>query len=384
MNSKYTIFGLVLLFSLVAFALGHDRTAGAGETQPPLPTGHPKPMGNHVQFSVGNRNVKALLLDGEEAWIGTSSGLVRYNADTSSHRMYTNKSGLLSNGVFYVGKVGGEIWVGTYGGGLSVLNPETGKWRNYNIPQGMADAFVYDVLETSTGDIWIATWSGANLIKGGEIDRIENWLLYTVENTGGGLPNDWVYGMAEGRDGTIWLATEGGLARFVDGQWTNWQHEDGLGAPYDLVKADMPFRNDPGEVSGHHARQKQEQGLEDVAVAYNPNYIVSLEVDDDGNVWAGTWGGGLSRFDGKTWTTFTVRDGLPGNHIFSLGRDRDGMLWVGTSRGLAAFDGDLIVTYSVRDGLVSDTVFSIAAAEDGNMWVGTFGGATWFPHGLSR
>jgi hypothetical protein len=76
-------------------------------------------------------------------------------------------------------------------------------------------------------------------------------------------------------------------------------------------------------------------GLQKVDVAYNPNYIVSLAVDSQGVVWAGTWGGGLSRFDGKTWTQYTVAEGLPGNHVFMLHIDPKGVMWIGTNNGLA-------------------------------------------------
>ena len=377
---------LLMPLTGVPTANGADQIA-----QTPPSAGHqgmlfgaPQNMNQQVQFSVGPRNVKALLIDGENVWIGTSSGLIRYNVHNSDHTVYDNKSGLLSNGIFYVGKIKGEVWVGTYGGGLSIFDPRKETWRTYNIPHGMADAFIYDALESSNGDIWLATWSGANRIVGGDMDNIESWLLYTVENTDGGLPNDWVYGLSEGRDGIIWFATEGGLARFDHGTWANWQHADGLGAPYETVEDALPYKSDPGSVSGHHARQKVEQGLEDVAVAYNPNYIVALEVDGEGNVWAGTWGGGLSRFDGKDWQTYTVADGLPGNHVFSLGQDAQGNLWIGTSRGLARYDGQGFENYYVSDGLVSDTVFSIATEGSNNMWVGTYGGTTWFPSGLTR
>lgn len=339
---------------------------------------------NFVQFQIGQRNVKSVLVDGDVAWIGTSGGLVRYVPERKEHRIYDNRSGLLSNGVFYVGRMGDEIWAGTYGGGLSVLRPESGQWRNYNIPHGLADAFVYDALRTRDGDVWIATWSGANRILDGKLDQVESWRLYTVENTQGGLPNDWVYGLAEGKDGEIWLATEGGLARFADGAWTNWSHEDGLGAAYEAVAGDIQFQNDPGEFSAHHARQKQEQGLGDITVAYNPNYIVSLAVDEAGVVWAGTWGAGLSRFDGRTWRTYTHDQGLPSNHVFAIEIDADGDLLVGTSRGLARFDGETFTAFGRKDGLFSDTVFAIGVGRDSSLWVGSFGGVAWFPDGLNR
>ncbi|MDX1594503.1 MAG: two-component regulator propeller domain-containing protein, partial [Gammaproteobacteria bacterium] len=276
---------------------------------PPIPSAAPAAESaatadnrKFTHFQVGNRNVKAMLADDGVVWVGTSGGVVRYDLATDTHRLFDNRGGLLSNGIFWIGKIDGRISVGTYGGGLSIYDEARDLWDHYNIQHGLADAFVYGVLEASNGDVWIATWSGANRIRGGALDDRSKWDTYTVANTDGGLPNDWVYGVAEGEDGVIWLATEGGLARYEDGDWKNWQHEDGLGAPYETVRESIQFRNDPAKVSSHHARQKAEQGLEQVDVAYNPNYIVSLAVDPDGTVWAGTWGGGLAHFDGDEWT----------------------------------------------------------------------------------
>ncbi len=352
------------------------RPSGAG-----LPRA-PGTLHSSIKFHVGQRNVKSVLIERDTAWLGTSGGLVRYRTEDNKYTRYDNKSGLLSNGVFYVGRVRGELWVGTYGGGLSIFDAAADAWRNYNIPDGMADAFVYDVLEASNGDIWIATWSGANRILGGRLDDIASWQTYTVENTDGGLPNDWVYGLAEGANGEIWLATEGGLARFIDAKWVNWRHDDGLGASFERVSGDIQFQNDPAQFSSHHARQKAEQGLQDVKVAYNPNYVISLLVTPSGEVWAGTWGGGLSRFDGKRWQTYTVRDGLPGNHVFALDLDSNHRIWVGTSSGLAMFDGANFVHYDRLDGLYSDVVFSIGFGPDGSAWVGGTGGLSWFPRGI--
>lgn len=334
-----------------------------------------------IPFRIGQRNVKDVLIDGRHTWIGSSGGVIKYDTHRGSYKIYDNTSGLLSNGVFHLSKHDGKIWIGTYGGGLSVLDPEAGTWKSYNIPDGMGDAFVYDTLKMANGDVWIATWSGANRIRGGALDDFEKWDLFTVANTGGGLPNDWVYGLAPGRDGEVWMATEGGLARYADGEWTNWTHAEGLGAPLAEVEDDLAFGSDPGEVSSHHARQKAEQGLGEVKVAYNPNYIVAIDVAPDGAVWVGTWGAGLNRFDGETWTTWTVQDGLPGNHVFSLHVDARGRVWVGTNAGLARYDEGGFETFGRQDGIAVESVFAIDTAGD-TAWVGGFGGLTWFPRGL--
>ncbi len=358
-----------------------------------LPAGHPAPTGNNAtpapsvsgsagadpdarftHFRVGQRNVKAILPDGDIMWVGTSAGVIRYDIARDDYRLFDTRTGLLANGIFYLGRLQGRLAAGTYGGGLALLDGSDESWKIYNIPDGLGDSFVYDAMELDNGDIWIATWSGANLVRGGELNNKDAWELHTVANTSGGLPNDWVYALRAGVNGDVWFATEGGLARYADGRWQNWGHADGLGAPYDLVREQIQFTTDPAQYSEHHARQKEEMGLQNVDIAYNPNYIVALLVDNDGVVWAGTWGGGLARFDGKQWKNFTMSDGLPGNHVFMLHQDAKGTIWVGTSSGLARMDGDDFRTYTTEDGLFSNQVFSMTTASDGSRWVGSFGG----------
>jgi ligand-binding sensor domain-containing protein len=351
---------------------------------PPIPTATsgaatpsaaaPDANAGFTHFRVGNRNVKRIMADGRYVWVGTSGGVIRYDTESDNYRLFDIRSGLLANGIFHIGKLQGKVVVGTYGGGLAIHNDQDESWKIYNIPDGLGDAFIYDALEMDNGDIWIATWSGANRVRGGKLDDRSQWDLFTVANTDGGLPNDWVYGLAKGRDGELWMATEGGLTWFKDGEWRNWQHEDGLGAPYEQVKDQIQFQNDPAEFSRHHARQKTEMGLQRVDIAYNPNYIVSLQVDNDGTVWAGTWGGGLAHFDGEKWKNYTVADGLPANHVFALKLDQQGRLWIGTSKGLARRTDDGFKVYTTADGLFSENVFSLARAADGTFWVGSFGG----------
>ena len=331
-----------------------------------------------THFKVGSRNIKDIYAeDDQKIWFATSGGVIRYDIIADDYRVFNNKiDGILSNGVFHVSEINGKIFAGTYGGGLSVYDPDNDQWKNYNIPQGLADQFVYDVLQDSKGDIWIATWSGINRIKGGNLDDPNSWEMFTVENTNGGIPNPWVYAVKEGVNGDMWFATEEGLARYKNGNWQHWNHDDGLGADYDLVKDAIKFTNDPAKASKHHARQKAQQGLQRVSVAYNPNYIISLAVTKNGAVWAGTWGGGLARFDGRQWKNYTTEEGLPANHIFMLYLDSKENLWIGTNHGLALYDekNDSFSVMTAAQGLFADNVFSMLRTENNNLWIGSFGG----------
>ena len=356
---------------------GHPSVASGPDAAAPAQSGsvaNVDPDAHFTHFRVGQRNVKTIFPDGDILWVGTSAGVIRYDTTNEEYRLLDTRTGLLANGVFHLGRINGRLAVGTYGGGLSILNEAEDDWRIYNIPDGLGDGFIYDALQLDNGDVWIATWSGANRVRGGDLDDRDSWDLYTVANTGDALPNDWVYALHAGKNGEVWFATEGGLARFKDEAWQNWTHAEGLGADYETVREQIEFDMDPGEYSKHHARQKVEMGLEAIDVAYNPNYIVALEVDNDGAVWCGTWGGGLSRFDGESWETYTVADGLPGNHVFMLHVDPEGQLWVGTSNGLARYDDGAFTHYTTEHGLFSNQIFSMATAADGSKWVGGFGG----------
>lgn len=374
---KWPLIGLVAVVALgAAYFVGRQTQRGPGTAETTAPT--QSKLGKFAHFRVGNKNIKSIFTEGGVAWVGTSGGVIRYDTKAGTHTVYDNRNGLLSNGVFYVGRLGGQLSVGTYGGGLSLLNETTGQWKHYNIAEGLGDAFVYGVLQAKNGDIWIATWSGANRVRGGKLDDRSAWDLYTVENTSGGVPNDWVYGLAEGKNGEIWLATEGGMARFAGGKWENWNHSRGIGAPYEKVKSAIEFKSDPGAASVHHARQKQEMGLEGVDIAFNPNYIVALQVDDEGKVWAGTWGGGLTIFDGVEWKNYTTVEGLPGNHVFMLHKGPDGRMWIGTSKGLSYWDNGKFISFTTADGLFDNNVFSMATMPNGEMFVGSFGGVSYF------
>lgn len=330
-----------------------------------------------THFRVGNRNVKSIFAEEDKVWIGTSGGVIRYDPSSDDYRLFDVRNGLLANGIFHISRwKENKMLVGTYGGGLAIYDELNDKFDIFNVPEGLADAFVYDVLVMPNDDMWIATWSGANLIKGGKLDDPSAWETYTVVNTKGGLPNDWVYGLDLGINGEVWFATEGGLARFQNGQWDNWNHKNGQGAKYALVKDDNSFKTDPATISSHHARQKVEMGLENINTAYNPNYIVALEVDKNGTVWVGTWGGGLARFDGKSFKNYTVKDGLASNHVFMLHEDQKGVLWIGTSNGMSKFTDKGFSTMTTEDGLFSNTIFSMDTQTNDTLWVGSFGGVS--------
>jgi sugar lactone lactonase YvrE len=103
------------------------------------------------------------------------------------------------------------------------------------------------------------------------------------------------------------------------------------------------------------------------------NTVSAIAVDGEGALWFGT-SGGVSRFDGDNWTTYTVEDGLADNSVGGIVADREGLLWFGTSGGVSRFDGENWTTYTVADGLAHDWVTAIFVDGEGAIWIGTVGG----------
>ena len=81
-----------------------------------------------------------------------------------------------------------------------------------------------------------------------------------------------------------------------------------------------------------------------VAEGLAQSQVYSIAEDQFGYLWMGTQGGGLSRFDGAQFETFTMVDGLANNYIEALYVD-DSLLWIGTQNGMNVFDGQNFKKY---------------------------------------
>jgi hypothetical protein len=106
------------------------------------------------------------------------------------------------------------------------------------------------------------------------------------------------------------------------------------------------------------------------------NAVSSIAVDSDGHVWVGTFGGGMSRFDGQEWFTYSNGHGLTGDWVTAVVVDNGGDVWTGTyGGGLSRFDGAQWTTYTAADsGLSNDWITALAVDRSGHLWVGTDGG----------
>lgn len=105
--------------------------------------------------------------------------------------------------------------------------------------------------------------------------------------------------------------------------------------------------------------------------------ITSTLMDESGNLWFGTWGGGISRFDGMSFTNFNTAHGLSNNLVHCLVQDDDGNIWIGTDGGgVSIYNGYSFKNFTTLQGLANDVVYGISTDSKGNMWIATAGGAS--------
>jgi ligand-binding sensor domain-containing protein len=103
------------------------------------------------------------------------------------------------------------------------------------------------------------------------------------------------------------------------------------------------------------------------------DYVVEIHEDKKGNLWFGTVGEGVARFDGKNLTFLNVDSGLVDNTVVAIAEDRQGNMWFGIHGGLAKYDGKTLTNYTTKDGLCNDRVSQLLIDKSGILWVGTWG-----------
>ena len=317
------------------------------------------------KFEVGKYvNVRALTVDHKKnaLWVGTTVGVSEIDLTTFNVRnSFTRDSGLANEYVFAVHvDQEGYKWFGTNAGGVSRYRE--GTWKTFFPMHGLADYWVYSFANQHNGDVWIGTWAGVNHVD------LKTMKFTTYVNE---LINEWVYGIDVDKQDRVWFGTEGGVSMFDGKTWQSWNHKDGMGAPN---TNNLPASTNTG--LGTRSRHDLSMFSGDGKFTYNPNYVFCIQVASDQTVWAGTWGAGVSRFDGSRWHNYTTKDGLAGDIVYSIAQEPNGVLWFGTNGGVSRFDGKKWHNYTMQTGLLGNHVYSLALAPNGDIWAGSQGGVT--------
>lgn len=99
--------------------------------------------------------------------------------------------------------------------------------------------------------------------------------------------------------------------------------------------------------------------------------VYALLQDHQGNIWMGTRGGGISKFDGKEFEHISQRNGLVNNYIHKIKQGSDLRIWIATNNGVSAYDGEKFTNYSLPTGKGNLTVYDLAIQKNGTIWLGT-------------
>lgn len=234
----------------------------------------------------------------------------------------------------------GDILIIKHGKALENINfyfaPfKKGTWKTYTCLDGLAHEGVYSICRTSDGTLWFGTVGGVSRYDGMKFTN------YTKKD---GLVHNEVHFCYVDTDNTLWFGTKGGVSHFDGEKFTNYNAEDGLACNKDGI-----------------------------------SYVRTICRDANGDIWFGTgWadvgGGGVSRFDGKEFITFTEENsGLTGDNIHSIHCDPDGKLWFAGGRGVCYFDGQKFITPKELQNAYAATV-AITNTPDKTIWIGTLNG----------
>ncbi|MCC7503395.1 MAG: hypothetical protein IT229_12755 [Flavobacteriales bacterium] len=102
-------------------------------------------------------------------------------------------------------------------------------------------------------------------------------------------------------------------------------------------------------------------------------YIVAAFEDSKGDLWFGTNGQGVARWDGTSLSYLSIAQGLIGDVVTGIDEDGAGNLWFGTHDGASRYDGRTFVGYSAAQGLQGSGC-KVLIDRKGIIWAGTSAG----------
>ena len=213
----------------------------------------------------------------------------------------------------------------------------------YTMDNGLSANRIYNIIQDSTGFMWIGTDDGLNRFDGIRFKnyRLSHYVDATTSNS--------VRKMLIDRRGKMWIGLDNGLLIY--------HTESDTFEPFRAV-------TDAGESID--------------------SYITDLLEDRDGEIWIATYGQGIFRYSPHEKTKLKVYraegngNGLPENIVLTICEDSRGQIWFGTySKGLCRYDkttgrATVYKNDRTRGSLSDNSIQKIFEDSHGNLWIGTF------------
>ncbi|MBL7959636.1 GHKL domain-containing protein [bacterium] len=313
-------------------------------------------------YSLSQNNVISITQDKNgEVWAGTFGGGVNVLREGKFTRYKHNPklpSSLSNDEILFVYcDRAGTCWIGTSGGGLNKFKEN--KFTVYrSIPESansLTSNDVWTILEDSHENLWIGLYGG-----GLNVYRKDFLSSYRHDpNNSRSLASNTVYALLEDHAGNIWIGTETGLSKYE--KRISGRSNSGF----------LNFKNDPNNKT-----------------SLSNDQLTCLYQDRTGNLWVGTFGGGINRIPSKEidkplplfeqFTSDSTHSSISDNYVNVVAEDRNGLIWVGTQNGLNEYNGkDFTVYRHVADStnsLSHNTVLSLYVDSVNTLWIGTHGG----------
>ena len=187
--------------------------------------------------------------------------------------------------------------------------------------------------------------------------------------------------------GTLWCSNNSGISRYNGRSWQNYDNNN-LSRDHGGITDIVIDTNDNiwcGSKNGIFRFDGQAWQTCMTQDNLSDNNISSLFVDNLGNIWFTTlntypvnlgsvtlpgYYNTITRYDGKTWRTFTQADGLPEHtYIQPYFQDKDGNIWAGGANQIFRYDGK---TWQTFDESAYSPISCITQDRQGNLWFGAY------------
>jgi signal transduction histidine kinase/ligand-binding sensor domain-containing protein len=304
-------------------------------------------------------------------WIGTEAGLVRFDGVSFVPWTPPNGEALPSSRVHaLLGTSDGSLWIGTARG--------LARWSNGELSTFPKEpAFVEAIVQDAEGTVWI-TRSQVGDAEGALCEVAGNALR--CHGTADGIPFPYAQPLFNDAHGNLWIGSSLGVCRWRSGDAKTYIVK-ALMRVQGLAGVSAIASGEDGSVLVGMKQQGKGLGLQELREGVWRDYILpgldgpemhvsSLLRDRVGDLWLGTVNNGLYRVHAGQADHFGSADGLSSDAVQGLYEDREGDLWVATSRGIDRFRDTRVVSYSIREGLTSEDVDSVLASRDGTVWIG--------------
>lgn len=299
----------------------------------------------------GNRIYSLMQDSGGVIWVGTTAGVSKWNASLTyfSHLTDTNTPALKSNSIMAFTSIRGNLFVGSWGEGLSRIRLLEADYDLSHFDKRLAefnDLNVVSLFTDSQQNLWIGTYrSGFYLLPQHSLDTIH--VTEQANTTGLNLTNDSVSTFAELADGSILVGTYGG----------------GLNS----------FRFEQGQLT----QAPLQSNLEALA----NKFILDIAVDDDASIWVASSDVGLIQLAPNGTERFNLFEDatsfakFKSEEVFSIVVDSDN-IWAATNAGLLEISKPSLATDNVefklinnQQGLTNNFVYGVLEDDLGYIWL---------------